>query len=215
MSQPVPIEASRFVRVDVDGLDMADAYRLVVGSVVPRPIAWVTTQNAQGHVNAAPFSSYNYVATDPPMLAINIAERGDNQKDTARNITASGEFVVNVATEDNMELMHKSAAEYPHEISEPIELEIPLLPSVHVAPPRIAISPIHFECKLDQIVHLGNGTNRLYIGKVVAFHLSTDVYDGRNVDAAEMRPVARLGGPYYAALGEIFLRPMLQKTLAS
>lgn len=110
MNNPRAIEASRFVRVDVAGLDLADAYRLVVGSVAPRPIAWVTTQNAHGHVNAAPFSSYNYVATDPPMLAINIAERGDNQKATARNITASGEFVVNVVTEDNMELMHKSAA---------------------------------------------------------------------------------------------------------
>ncbi len=203
------------MRLDVADLDLATAYRLVVGSVAPRPIAWVTTLDASGHVNAAPFSSYNYVATDPPMLAINIAERGDNQKDTARNIAESGEFVVNVATEDNMELMHKSAAEYPREVSEALELEIPLLPSVHVAPPRIAISPVHFECKLDQIVHLGNGTNRLYIGKVVAFHLSSDVFDGRNVDTVKMRPVARLGGPYYAALGEIFLRPMLQKTLSS
>jgi len=209
------VDPSRFVRLDVADLSLADAYRLVVGSVVPRPIAWVTTLDANGHVNAAPFSSYNYVATDPPMLAINIAERGDNQKDTARNITEHGEFVVNVATEDNMELMHKSAAEYPREISEPVELAIPLLPSVHVAPPRIAISPVHFECKLDQIVHLGNGTNRLYIGKVVAFHLSTDVYNGRNIDTVKMRPVARLGGPYYAALGEIFLRPMLQRTLDS
>lgn len=86
---------------------------------------------------------------------------------------------------------------------------------MHVAPPRIAISPVHIECKLDQIVHLGNGTNRLYIGKVVAFHLSTDVYDGRNVDTVKMRPVAWLGGPYYAGLGEIYLRPMLQKTHAS
>jgi flavin reductase (DIM6/NTAB) family NADH-FMN oxidoreductase RutF len=199
--------------VDGASLDTETAYRLVVGCVAPRPIAWITSVNEDGLVNAAPFSSYNYVATSPPMLAVNIAARatGGSTKDTARNILRSREFVVNVATEHNMELMHQSAQEFGPDVSEVEVLGIPLLASRHVKPPRIAISPVQMECRLDQVIVLGRGINTLYIGEVVAFHLSGDVYDGTRIDTARMRPIARLGGPFYAGLGEIFHRPMLQK----
>lgn len=202
-----------FTCVDRDALDTETAYRLLVGCVVPRPIAWITTVDAEGRVNVAPFSSYNYVATSPPMLAVNIALRaGDGAiKDSARNILASREFVVNVATEATMDEMHRSAWEYPPDISEAEVLGLPLLPSRHVRAPRIATSPVQMECRLDQAVTLGRGVNTLYIGEVVAFHLSNAVYDGRRVDAQKMRPVARLGGPFYSGLGEVFHRPMLQK----
>ena len=202
-----------FTFIDGEGLDTAAAYRLIVGCVVPRPVAWITTMDAEGRVNAAPFSSYNYVATSPPMLAVNIAARaGDGAvKDTARNLQANGEFVVNVATEDTMEAMHGSAQEYPPHISEVEALGIGLLPSRHVKPPRIASSPVHMECRLDRAVVLGRGVNTLYIGEVVAFHLSSEIYDGSRVDSAKMRPIARLGGPYYATLGEIINKPMLQR----
>jgi flavin reductase (DIM6/NTAB) family NADH-FMN oxidoreductase RutF len=201
----------KFAFVDALGLDTAEAYRLLVGCVVPRPIAWITTVDAEGRVNAAPFSSYNYVATDPPMLAVNITSKGDNLKDTARNIRESREFVVNVADVSTMEAMHASASEYPPDISETDALNIELLPSSHVRPPRIAASPVQMECKLDQFIVLGKGRNTLYIGEVVAFHLATDIYDGQRVDSVALNPIARLGGPYYAALGEIYNRPMLQR----
>ena len=202
-----------FACVDGARLDTETAYRLIVGCVAPRPVAWITTVDEQGLVNAAPFSSYNYVATSPPMLAINIAARpgSGNTKDTARNIRLSREFVVNVATEHNMELMHRSAQEFAPDVSEIEALGIPLLPSRHVKPPRIAISPVQMECRLDQVIVLGRGINTLYIGEVVAFHLREDIYDGQRVDTVAMRPIARLGGPYYSGLGEIFHRPMLQK----
>lgn len=204
-----------FVTLDSESLDTEAAYRLIVGCVVPRPVAWITTVNADGLVNAAPFSSYNYVATTPPMLAMNIAKRaggaGDAIKDTARNIKATGEFVVNVATEATMELMHRSGQNFPPEVSEAEALGIPLLPSRRVRPPRIALSPVQMECRLDQVVVLGRGINTLYIGEVVAFHLSPEIFDGRRVDSVKMRPIARLGGPFYAALGEVFERPMLQR----
>jgi len=202
-----------FTCVEGTSLDTETAYRLVVGCVAPRPVAWITTVDEQGLVNAAPFSSYNYVATSPPMLAINIASRpgSGNTKDTARNIKFSREFVVNVATEDNMELMHRSAQEFAPDVSEIEALGIPLLPSRHVKPPRIALSPVQMECRLDQVIVLGRGINTLYIGEVVAFHLREDIYDGQRVDTVAMRPIARLGGPYYSGLGEIFHRPMLQK----
>ncbi len=207
MSEP------RFTWVDGNSLDTATAYRLVVGCVAPRPVAWITSIDEHGRVNAAPFSSYNYVATSPPMLAVNIAARatGGTTKDTARNIARSREFVVNVATEHNMELMHRSAQEFAPDVSEIEELGIPLLASRHVKPPRIAISPVQMECRLDQVIVLGRGINTLYIAEIVAFHLSDEVYDGTRVDTARMRPIARLGGPFYAGLGEIFHRPMLQK----
>lgn len=207
------MDDERFTCVDGDRLDTATAYRLLVGCVVPRPVAWITTIDEAGRVNAAPFSSYNYVATSPPMLAINIAARASDGaiKDTARNIMATREFVVNVATEASLEVMHRSAAEYPPGVSETDALDIALLKSRHVRVPRIAQSPVQMECRLDQAVVLGSGVNTLYIGEVVAFHLSSEVYDGSRVDAEAMRPIARLGGPYYAGLGEIFLRPMLQK----
>lgn len=200
-----------FIRVDSQGMDQADAYRLVVGCVVPRPVAWITTQDGEGRVNAAPFSSYNYVSNRPPMLAVNISTLDGELKDTARNIAATGEFVVNVSTEADLEILHASAAEYPPEVSESETLGIALLPSHHVRPPRIASTPVQMECRLDQAIVLGEGYNTLYIGTVLAFHLSPDIYDGRRVDSAAMRPIARLGGPFYAGLGEIFHRPMLQR----
>lgn len=212
MSQTPP-ETTRYTCIDGDQLDTETAYRLVVGCVVPRPVAWITTVDEHGRVNAAPFSSYNYVATSPPMLAVNIALRAStgDVKDTARNILRSREFVVNVATVDNMDLMHRSAAEYGPDVSEAEVLGIPLLPSRHVRPPRIAVSPVQMECRLDQAITLGRGVNTLYIGEVVAFHLADTVFDGRRVDAEALRPIARLGGPRYAALGELFDRPMLQR----
>ncbi len=207
------MDSQRFECVDGDRLDTEAAYRLLVGCVVPRPVAWITTLDDEGRVNAAPFSSYNYVATSPPMLAVNIALRPGTRdvKDTARNILRSREFVVNVATEDNLELIHQTAIEFPAEVSETEALGIPLLQSRHVRPPRIAISPVQMECRLDQAITLGRGINTLYIGEVLAFHLSERVYDGKRVDASALRPIARLGGPFYAGLGEVFHRPMLQR----
>ena len=202
---------ARHVTLDASLLDTEAAYGLLIGCVVPRPIAWITTVNAAGKVNAAPFSSFNYVAHSPPMLAVNIGSRGGELKDTARNIVDTREFVVNAATEALLDLMHRSSAEYPPEVSETEALGIALEPSRFVRPPRIAASPIQMECRLERAIPLGRGLNTLYIGEIVAFHLSPDIFDGRRVDSAKMRPVARLGGPYYAALGEIFNRPRLQQ----
>jgi flavin reductase (DIM6/NTAB) family NADH-FMN oxidoreductase RutF len=200
-----------FVFVDGASLDTAAGYRLLIGCVTPRPIAWVTTVSAAGIINVAPFSSYNYVSTSPPMLAFNVAMRSGSIKDTARNILETGEFVVNVATEANIELMHRCGEDFAADVSEAQALGIELLGSRIVSPPRIACSPVQMECRLDQSIVLGRGVNTLFIGEVVAFHLSPSVFDGDRIDSVKMRPVARLGGPYYAGLGEIFHRPMLQR----
>ena len=199
-----------FSYVDGRGLDPATAHKLVVGCMVPRPIAWVTTVDQEGTVNAAPFSSYNYVSTSPTLIAINIEHRDGQPKDTARNIRESGAFVVNVVTEANMELMHRCAWAYGPDESEVDLLGIELLPSRCVRAPRIACTPVQMECRLDQALILGNGSSTLFVAQVVAYHLSEEIFDGRRIDSAKMRPLARLGGPFYAALGEIFHRPVQQ-----
>lgn len=184
------------------------AYKLLTGVVVPRPVAWISTCSDDGIVNVAPFSSFNYVSHTPPMLAVNISVQDDGVlKDTARNIKANGEFVVNVAARSSLDLMNATSALYPPDASEAEHLGIELVPGQLVRTPRVAQSPVQMECRLSQIVPLGRGINTLYIGEIVMFHLDPSVYDGRHVDSVAIDPVARLGGPFYAALGEVFKRP--------
>jgi flavin reductase (DIM6/NTAB) family NADH-FMN oxidoreductase RutF len=192
-----------FSTLTIDDMDLATRYRLVTSCVQPRPIAWVTTLNGQGLVNVAPFSSYNYVAHSPPMVAINMGSRAGKLKDTARNIMASREFVINVPTEETLEVMHKSSAEYPADVSEAEQLGITLLPSTLVKPPRIAASPIQMECRLTHVLPLGSGLNTLYHADIVVFHQSNDIFDGRHVDVSRIHPVMRLAGPQYATIGKI------------
>lgn len=195
------------ISLSCECMSASDAYKLLTGSVVPRPIAWISTQSDDKIVNVAPFSSFNYVAHSPPMLAVNITLTDSGGiKDTARNIRDTGEFVVNIATRATLDVMHESSAEYSGDVSEAEELGIALVPGQQVSVPRLAVSPIQMECKLSQIVPLGTGVNTLYIGEVVMFHLSRDIYNGRHIDSVAMDPIARLGGPFYAALGEIFSR---------
>ncbi|HLI10350.1 MAG TPA: flavin reductase family protein [Alphaproteobacteria bacterium] len=194
-------------RIEAADLTASQAYALLVGTVVPRPIAWVTSMGSGERINAAPFSCYTFVCNQPPMVAINCGRRRDGFKDTARNIRASREFVVNVVTEDLIGPMHQSSADYPEDISEPDLLAIELAPSHVVRPPRIAASPIALECRLQQIMELGVQRSELIIGEVVVFHISDDLLVGGRIDTRRFRPLARLGGPYYARLGEIITMP--------
>jgi flavin reductase (DIM6/NTAB) family NADH-FMN oxidoreductase RutF len=198
-----------FVTLETRNLSPEEGYKMVIGAVVPRPVAWITTIDAQGRVNAAPFSSYNYVCSNPPMLAVNIGERGGELKDTARNMVANGEFVVNVATEDMLEPVHASAADYPPEVSEPEELGIELMPGQFTRVPRIAGSPVQMECRLTHTLPLGKGSSSLYIGEVIAFHVASEIFEGGRIDSVRLRPIARLGGPLYSGLGTIWKRAML------
>ncbi|HZS83512.1 MAG TPA: flavin reductase family protein [Stellaceae bacterium] len=193
--------------IDAKELSAADAYRLLVGIVVPRPIAWITTLDGSGRVNAAPFSCYTFVCNRPPMLAINLGRRDGTLKDTARNVRQRGDFVVNVVTEALIAPMHQSSSDFAPEISEPSLLGIELAPSRLIDPPRIAASPIALECRLDRIIELGEQANDLVIGRVVAFNINDDIYADGRVDMRKFRPLARLGGPHYAYLGEIITMP--------
>lgn len=190
-----------------DDLSEARAYALMVGIVVPRPVAWITSVNAAGMVNAAPFSCYTFVCNRPPMLAVSIGPRGTALKDTAANIAANREFVVNVATEETLASMHASSAEYPPHESEVAALGLMTTPSRIVAPPRLACSPIAMECRLERRLDLGETRSGLIIAEILMFHVDESLLDDNRISVDRFRPIARLGGPNYATLGRIITQP--------
>jgi len=200
------LSADAYASLTAQDMPAATAYRLLTGIVIPRPIAWISTCDPHtGRVNIAPFSSFNYVAHDPPMLAVNINRNEDGSlKDTARNIEASEEFVVNMPTIAAMQTLNASSHPWPFDVSEAEALNIPLLPSQRVSPPRIALSQTQMECRLRHRVELG-GVNILYIGEVLTFHLAHSAWDGQRLDGKALEPLSRLGGPFYGTTEKIFI----------
>ena len=194
-------------------------YHFMTSAIVPRPIAWVTTLDpASGVVNAAPFSWFQAVCADPPMVMVAIQRRGDGTvKDTVRNIRATKEFVVNVSPKALAKEMVQTSGEYPAEVSELEEVGLATTPSRKVRPPRIAASPVHLECRLHQELTLGGeGGTSLVLGEVVHFAADDAVLDARgNVDPAKLTFVARLGGSEYVDTERPFTirRPVLDDKL--
>jgi flavin reductase (DIM6/NTAB) family NADH-FMN oxidoreductase RutF len=183
-------------------------YRFMVSAIAPRPIAWVTTVDpSTGVVNAAPFSWFQAVCGDPPMLMLSIQRRDDGSpKDTVRNIRATGEFVVNASPKSLAAQMVQTSGEYGPEVSELAEVGLATAPSRKVRPPRIAASPVHLECRLHQELQLGrDGDTSLILGEVVHFAADDAVLDARgNVDPRKLVFVARLGGMEYVDTGSVF-----------
>lgn len=187
-----------------DGLSVDEVYRLLVGLIVPRPIAWVTSLSAEGVVNLAPFSAFTYLSTEPPLIGISVMRRGDGLKDTARNIADRGDFVVNIADEALVQPVHLSAAEHPCDVSEADLLGLELAPSLDVAAPRLACVPAALECGLEQIIAFGDHDAELIVGCVRRFHVRDDLIDGGKVVTERLRPLCRIAGPKYAGLGEVY-----------
>lgn len=188
-------------------LDADATYKILAGVVVPRPVAWITTVSQSGLVNAAPFSCYTFVCNDPPMLAINIGRRDGELKDTARNIDESGEFVVNVVSENLVDVVHASSAECEWDLSEVEALKLGTSTSRMVRPPRLVCSPINLECRLDRVLELGRLRNSLVLGRIVHFYIADELYDAGKVDTERLRPIARLAGRKYARLASIMTMP--------
>ncbi len=185
-----------------EDFDARASYLLLTSLVVPRPIAWVSTLSADGRRNLAPHSYFNVVSSEPPILHVTSSQRRGRHKDTARNIAETGEFVVNVASRDQVELVNETSAEWPPEEDEWARAGLSGLPSRRVAPERVVGAPAALECRLVETLRIGNGT--MFFGEVVWFHAAERVMDGHRVNARNLDPVARLGGPQYAPLGDIF-----------
>lgn len=201
--------------IDPAALDAESAYKLLVGMIVPRPIAWVTTLSRQGIVNLAPFSAFTFVSPKPPMVAISVGRKGGVYKDTAQNILSGEEFVVHIADSSQIDAVHLSAVEHPAEISEVELLGLETLPCRHVAPPRLAAAPVAMECRLRQCLEFGETRSRLIVGEVVAFHMRAGLVRNGKIDTRELDPICRLGGPNYARLGEIVTKAPLRQTSKS
>lgn len=151
---------------DFAKLKPAERYKLLTGLVVPRPIAWVTSLNPDGSVNAAPFSFFNSMGSDPGLVVIGVGNHDPARpKDTAANIKRSGVFVVNMVSEELAQAMNLTAVEFPQGYSEIEAVGLSLSPSVHIPVPRIAESPAGFECKLHSVLEIGR--NRILIGEVL------------------------------------------------
>ncbi len=177
------------------------AYKLLCGVVVPRPIAWVSTRSASGQSNLAPFSCFTFVSHRPPMVGVSIGRRPNGFKDTARNIHETQEFVVHISDETLIDQVHRSGAEFPPEISEADLLGVELVPSRLVTPGRVAKAPIAMECRLHKVVDFG--VNQFFVGEIQLFHIREGLAVNHKIDAGQLRPIARLGGPNYSTLGEI------------
>jgi flavin reductase (DIM6/NTAB) family NADH-FMN oxidoreductase RutF len=191
---------------DFDTISMQERYKLLVSTVVPRPIAWVVTQDLRGRLNAAPFSFFNVFGQDPPIVIIGIGGRGpDGPKDTVRNIRETGEFVINLVSHDNLRQMNITAIDFPHEVDEIAEAALTTLPSVKIRPPRIAESPVALECRRTMLIDL-NADRTLVLGEVLAMHVRDDCISDRervHVDTPKLDLVGRMhGGGWYARTTE-------------
>ena len=216
MSTPIPSTVS----LDVSDFNPGEMYFLLRDSIVPRPIAWVSTINREGVTNIAPYSFFNVCCPSPPVLGFSCGPRGDKhedgsrrEKDTLINIRDNRQFVVNLTPEELMDEMVNSAADLPHGESEFDFAGIQSVPSTVVKPPRVALTPVAFECELLDILDLG--ANHWVMGKVVHLHIRESVYRGERegkrhrVDLLEdttTRPLGRLGRAFYSRIREIETR---------
>jgi len=193
---------------DFSGLSGREQYKLLVATITPRPIAWVVTQNANGRLNAAPFSFFNAFSGEPPVIGIGVSSHEPGRpKDTRRNISETREFVVNLVSEDTVEAMVVTAIEFEEEVDELAQASMKTLPSVKVKPPRIAISPVAMECELIEVVELGPD-NALVLGRVLAMHVRDEmVLDAAKhyIDTPKLKLVGRMHGTgWYARTGDLF-----------
>jgi flavin reductase (DIM6/NTAB) family NADH-FMN oxidoreductase RutF len=194
--------------IEVSSADVVTVYRALVGVVTPRPIAWVTTIDGDGRVNLAPFSFFNAFGANPPVIVFSPTLRRDGtRKDTLKNLNAVGEFVVNAAVEELAEKMNATSKELPPGQNEADFAGLTLEKSTKVRPPRVSESPVHLECRVCQIMSIGDGpiAANLVIGEVLLIHVADSVLDASGaVDPRKLRTIARLGGDYYCRSTELF-----------
>ena len=203
-----------------------DAYQLLIGSVVPRPIAFISSIAPDGTRNLAPFSFFMGLTGDPPTIAVSVNRKGFRRdrttgeivqaglsKDTRYNIEATGEFVVNLVTEEIGEAMNKTGADYPAAMDEFEIAGLIAIPSQIVKAPRVAESPINMECKLQQIINVGREGNQtgLIIAEVLLWHIKDEYLTERGtIDVHKLHPIARLSANWYSTTRDLFelIRPV-------
>lgn len=189
------------MHIEPSSLPWQDAYKLMIGSVLPRPIAFVSTMNQRGEANLAPFSFFTAICADPMLVCFAPMVRGTDgaKKDTISNIEETKQFVINIVGEHLVEPMNECAYEFAPEIDEFEQTGLTKIPSLLVTPPRVKESDIHLECILHELHHYGDwpGAGSLVIGKVVQFHVNEALYADGKIDVGKLRPIGRMAGQVY------------------
>lgn len=189
-------------------MDERENYKFLIGSVIPRPVALVSTLSAEGVVNIAPFSYFNIVCADPPMISVSVQRKSGQMKDTSRNAQETGEMVVHITDEEIVEAANDTAVEYEYNRSELEKADLSTIPSTKVKAPGIKEAKVRLECRIKQIIPLGGKEAEpgcdLLIGEVVHYHIKDELYDKGRIDPQLLKPVSRLAGNSYSKLGGIF-----------
>jgi flavin reductase (DIM6/NTAB) family NADH-FMN oxidoreductase RutF len=206
------MEVRSSLALDPSSTNYTDIYKLMVSAIVPRPIAFVSTRAEDSTLNLAPFSYFTACSSNPPCILFSTTGRGPNArpKDTLANVRATGEFVVNIVSEEFAAQMNLTSAECPPSINE-FELSgLTPIPSERVRPPRVAESHIQMECRLRHIITVSDlpGGGFVVIGEVLLFHLDpevlADINDPYKIDPSRLRAVGRMGGPTYCRTDDRF-----------
>jgi flavin reductase (DIM6/NTAB) family NADH-FMN oxidoreductase RutF len=197
------------MEINPASLPHRDVYKLMIGSIVPRPIAWVSTISPDGVPNLAPFSFFTGVCSNPPTVVFcpGIREVDRAQKDTLNNVQTTGVFIINFVSESLAAAMNSTAVEAPPEVNEFERAGLASEPGTVVPVPRVAASLIHYECRLQQIIPISAepGGGNLVIGTVVHMHFADSVYrEGNRIDLGEYQPVGRLAGASYCRVQDVF-----------
>lgn len=200
-----------FTRFDTSDLSPREIYKILIGTVVPRPIAWVTTASTDGLVNAAPYSFFNCLSADPPILALGVENWADMRfKDTAHNIRMTEEFTVNIVADALVEAMNITAIPFPSHINELEQAGLTTIAGANVKCPRIAEAPVAFECRRHVGIAIGK-SREIILGLVVAIHIRDDILDRErfHIDPRALDAVGRMGGHGYAQTRELFDLPTM------
>lgn len=194
------------VAFDISSMPGPQAYQLVLGAVIPRPIGWISTVSVDGTPNLAPFSFFNLVGGGPPTLMVAPGlRRGGGEKDTLANVRAVPELVHHVVDESHAEVMNATSAELPPDVDEFAHIRLQTVPADLVRPPRLASAAVAMEARVEQIMPVGATGYHLILAPVLRVHIRADLLDGDGrIDPERLRPIARLGGDGYAALGRVF-----------
>jgi flavin reductase (DIM6/NTAB) family NADH-FMN oxidoreductase RutF len=201
------------VYLDTREISSRDAYRLLISSVVPRPIGWVSTVSTDDVGNLAPFSFFMAATGNPPTVVLSTSFREGEPKDTLANVKQIPEFVLNVVSEDVAEAMNATSEEFPSDVDELEAAGLTAVPSSRVRPVRVAEAPINIECKVVQLVPVGDpqSGSTLIIGEVLAWHVRDDVFDGdrMRIRMDQLRAIGRMAGDGYCRTRDQFemIRP--------
>lgn len=204
------------MHLDPQAIPVKDVYKLLISTVTPRPIAWVSSIDKQGTVNLAPFSFFNVVSVNPPVVGFSpLLDGSGNRKDTLNNIRSTKEFVVNIVSHTIAEAMNQTSAAYEAHVDELQEAGLAAMGSTVVKPPSVKEAMVHYECRLHDIISFGNEplSGNLILGKICHIHVQDELRDGDRIDVSKLDTVGRMEGSFYSTTRDRFAieRPVLKQ----